>query len=157
MNSVIVFVLVAIAAGLLVAALVSEALPLAIAAMVVSFVSPSIVLVRVWLDSRSSRAVDDDTPAVATSEVEQEEPAEQEIVAEDDAQDEQPSTTPALVRTREAGAVRVVPGRKRFHEPDCTTLRGRASEEITREEAEEEGFTPCSICAKGKSSIRRVV
>lgn len=41
----------------------------------------------------------------------------------------------------------VLPGRKRFHKPGCRLLDGKAGEELTIAEAEEESFTPCSVCA----------
>lgn len=42
--------------------------------------------------------------------------------------------------------VRAVPGRKRFHRPECSILSGHASDELTRVEAEEEGLSPCPRC-----------
>ncbi len=45
-----------------------------------------------------------------------------------------------------SGLVRVVPDRKRYHAPGCVSLEGRVSEELTRDEAIEEGFTGCSRC-----------
>jgi hypothetical protein len=43
-------------------------------------------------------------------------------------------------------AVYVVPGRKRYHLETCRQLAGRDREELTFEEAREEGFTPCTAC-----------
>lgn len=43
-------------------------------------------------------------------------------------------------------AVYVVPGRKRYHLETCRQLAGREREELTFEEAREEGFTPCTAC-----------
>lgn len=43
--------------------------------------------------------------------------------------------------------VYVSPGRKRFHRHDCRLLSGVAREEVTPVEADEEGFTPCTLCA----------
>ncbi|GII67077.1 hypothetical protein Skr01_71620 [Sphaerisporangium krabiense] len=40
----------------------------------------------------------------------------------------------------------VVPGRKRFHQAGCRQLSGRQTEELTYEEAREEGFSPCTTC-----------
>jgi hypothetical protein len=40
----------------------------------------------------------------------------------------------------------VIPGRRRFHRPGCRQLAGRDREELTYEEAREEGFTPCTTC-----------
>jgi hypothetical protein len=42
--------------------------------------------------------------------------------------------------------VYVVPGRKRYHLETCRQLAGRDREELTFEEAREEGFTPCTAC-----------
>ncbi|GHH62315.1 hypothetical protein GCM10017673_01090 [Streptosporangium violaceochromogenes] len=42
--------------------------------------------------------------------------------------------------------VLVVPGRRRYHVAGCRGLDGREHEELTREEAREEGFTPCTAC-----------
>ncbi|GAA3163611.1 hypothetical protein GCM10010466_63210 [Planomonospora alba] len=47
----------------------------------------------------------------------------------------------------DAGAiVLVIPGRRRYHLPGCRQLAGRDHEELTQEEAREEGFTPCTTC-----------
>ncbi|MFD2353404.1 hypothetical protein ACFSTC_35215 [Nonomuraea ferruginea] len=40
----------------------------------------------------------------------------------------------------------VIPGRKRYHVRGCRQLAGRDHEELTYEEAREEGFTPCTAC-----------
>lgn len=45
-----------------------------------------------------------------------------------------------------AEVVLVVPGRKRFHRDDCRLLGSRTTEELTLNEAREEGFTPCTTC-----------
>ncbi|MFE3447901.1 hypothetical protein ACFXJ8_03115 [Nonomuraea sp. NPDC059194] len=42
--------------------------------------------------------------------------------------------------------VLVIPGRKRYHVASCRQLSGREHEELTFEEAREEGFTPCTTC-----------
>nr|WP_157553830.1 hypothetical protein [Herbidospora sakaeratensis] len=42
--------------------------------------------------------------------------------------------------------VLVIPGRKRFHRSGCRQLVGRETEELTVEEAREEGFSPCTTC-----------
>ncbi|MBO3745430.1 hypothetical protein J5X84_05060 [Streptosporangiaceae bacterium NEAU-GS5] len=42
--------------------------------------------------------------------------------------------------------VLVIPGRRRFHLATCRQLLNRDTEELTHEEAREEGFTPCSTC-----------
>ncbi|MFI6923793.1 hypothetical protein ACIBIZ_27915 [Nonomuraea spiralis] len=42
--------------------------------------------------------------------------------------------------------VLVIPGRRRYHVPGCRQLAARDHEELTYEEAREEGFTPCTTC-----------
>ncbi|MFD1120265.1 hypothetical protein ACFQ3A_38345, partial [Sphaerisporangium aureirubrum] len=42
--------------------------------------------------------------------------------------------------------VLVIPGRRRFHLPGCRQLAGRDHEELTYEEAREEGFSACTTC-----------
>ncbi|WP_344473972.1 hypothetical protein [Nonomuraea monospora] len=63
------------------------------------------------------------------------------------------ATAPAPVPRRPAptgispdAIVLVIPGRKRYHVPGCRQLIGRDHEELTYEEAREEGFTPCTTC-----------
>ncbi|WP_344981562.1 hypothetical protein [Streptosporangium fragile] len=61
-----------------------------------------------------------------------------------------PATGPATAARRgvlDAEAiVLVIPGRKRYHVAGCRQLVGRDHEELTHEEAQEEGFTPCTTC-----------
>src|SRR5690606_12188553 len=54
------------------------------------------------------------------------------------------STEPGLLPPD--AIVQVIPGRRRFHRPGCRQLAGRDSEELTYEEAREEGFTACTTC-----------
>ncbi|PZG22413.1 hypothetical protein C1I98_36690, partial [Spongiactinospora gelatinilytica] len=42
--------------------------------------------------------------------------------------------------------VLVIPGRRRYHVAGCRQLAGRDHEELTYEEAREEGFSPCTTC-----------
>ncbi|HEU5159716.1 MAG TPA: hypothetical protein VFU43_22165 [Streptosporangiaceae bacterium] len=42
--------------------------------------------------------------------------------------------------------VYVIPGRRRYHIDSCRQLAGRSKEELTFEEAREEGFSPCTAC-----------
>ncbi|MDX3111434.1 hypothetical protein PW035_62285, partial [Nonomuraea angiospora] len=63
------------------------------------------------------------------------------------------ATVPAAAPRRPAASgispdaiVLVIPGRKRYHVSGCRQLSGRDSEELTYEEAREEGFTPCTAC-----------
>lgn len=54
--------------------------------------------------------------------------------------------------------VRIVKGRRRFHAPDCRVLAARARDreveydEITRDEALDDGLTPCGVCGGGAGS-----
>jgi hypothetical protein len=59
------------------------------------------------------------------------------MVALDDAEEEAPAPD---------APVYVVAGRKRFHRRDCRLLDGRDAEELTLVEAQEEDFTPCTVC-----------
>lgn len=43
--------------------------------------------------------------------------------------------------------VYVLPGRKRFHHAGCRALRDREPDELVLDEARDEGFTPCTVCA----------
>ncbi|MEO3804061.1 hypothetical protein [Nonomuraea sp. B1E8] len=53
---------------------------------------------------------------------------------------------PAAAGISPDAIVLVIPGRKRYHVPGCRQLSGRTNEELTYEEAREEGFTPCTTC-----------
>jgi hypothetical protein len=55
-------------------------------------------------------------------------------------------------RLAEDATVYVVAGRKRFHLDDCRLISGRATEELTLVEAQEEAFTPCTICVETEAS-----
>ncbi|WP_433377248.1 hypothetical protein [Streptosporangium sp. CA-115845] len=63
-----------------------------------------------------------------------------------------PVAGPATATATRRGAldaeaiVLVIPGRKRYHVAGCRQLAGRDHEELTHEEAREEGFTPCTTC-----------
>lgn len=53
----------------------------------------------------------------------------------------------------EATVVLVVAGRHRFHRPGCELVEGKATEQLSPEEAQEEGFTACSRCVETRASI----
>ncbi|GGL20337.1 hypothetical protein [Planomonospora parontospora] len=60
-----------------------------------------------------------------------------------------PAAGPASARQGALDAeaiVLVIPGRRRYHVAGCRQLAGREHEELTHEEAREEGFTPCTTC-----------
>ena len=53
--------------------------------------------------------------------------------------------------------VYVVPGRRRYHIDSCRQLTGRSKEELTFEEAHEEGFSPCTACMPDTALAARAV
>lgn len=169
----VIFLLIVIAAGLVLAAQVTEQMRYGIAALIISLASVSVLAVQTWRDRRrrgretataqASSARDDVTHEESTGEERQAELGQREVAGTggDSSHhrgeahiDEGPH--PAELPGAAGELVRVVVGRKRFHEPDCASLAGRQSEELTREEAEEEGFTPCSICFSSSRKIRKV-
>lgn len=46
--------------------------------------------------------------------------------------------------------VYVIAGRRRFHVSDCRQITGKDVDELILIEAQEESFTPCSLCIKTK-------
>ncbi|MHA6792260.1 hypothetical protein ACVGVM_01865 [Pseudonocardia bannensis] len=53
----------------------------------------------------------------------------------------------------QARIVHVVPGRRRYHTPECRLLNSHADEQITLEEAHEEGFSACTTCIPDGSDL----
>ncbi|MQA83511.1 MAG: hypothetical protein GEV03_02480 [Streptosporangiales bacterium] len=49
----------------------------------------------------------------------------------------------------------VVPGRRRYHLSNCRQLAGRTREELTYQEAREEGFTACTACMPDTALVAR--
>lgn len=47
----------------------------------------------------------------------------------------------------------VVPGRRRFHQPECHLVASRNTETVQVEEAVEEGFSACSTCIPDRAAI----
>jgi hypothetical protein len=59
---------------------------------------------------------------------------------------------PQQPRARAAAGTRrvvVLPGRKRYHAPDCRFARGKGAEEISESTARRRHFQPCSVCLGG--------
>lgn len=54
---------------------------------------------------------------------------------------------PDSVAAEDSDVVFVVPGRMRFHVTGCRLLDGKDVEQLTLEEAEDESFTACTVCA----------
>src|SRR5882757_10107102 len=52
--------------------------------------------------------------------------------------------------------VRVIPGRRRFHVDDCRLLSGHSAEQISLDEARDEGFTACTTCIPKRESLASV-
>ncbi|WP_283133573.1 hypothetical protein [Rhizohabitans arisaemae] len=52
--------------------------------------------------------------------------------------------------------VLVIPGRKRYHLRGCRQVVGRDHEELTHEEAREEGFSACTTCLPDSSAVSPV-
>ncbi|GAA3522816.1 hypothetical protein GCM10022222_00860 [Amycolatopsis ultiminotia] len=68
------------------------------------------------------------------------------VEQQEDPVDERGDVLP--VATVEDGeVVFVVPGRMRFHLAGCRLLEGRDAEQLTLDEAEDEKFTACTVCA----------
>lgn len=170
----IAFLLVIIGAGLLVVALVTEMIQYGIASMTAVLIGMATVIVRMVVERRADdeehapveqiEADDaaegvDDAGFPATSAVEGSRSGEESQPEEEAPSGSTVDVAPQLGQ-HDIGSddtIRVIPGRKRFHHPDCASLAGRESEELTREEAEEEGFTPCSICHSTTQTAKRAV
>lgn len=177
MDSVIVFLLIIIAVGLVLAAHLTETIQFGIAAVVASLAGVLLAAWRAMADRRMrsqettpARVVDDegDVPDQQPTGAETGDEgsavlAEAEAADGGDSQDDEREPANSEEAAVSIGVVEggveivcVVPGRKRFHEPGCSALAGRQSEELTREEAEEEGFTPCSLCCGSRRTIRKI-
>lgn len=168
----IVILLLAIGAGLALAAQFTDTLPYGYAAVGVAVTGVLLVVMQAWRDHQERRR-ETETPqtgvqahdsASATDAGHQALDHGETAEVDEESQSEKRHTTPVdqgpvpiSVQESEADIVRVIPGRKRFHQPGCSQLAGRDNEELTRGEAEEEGFTPCSICCSKTKDIRKAV
>ncbi|SEP48645.1 hypothetical protein [Amycolatopsis saalfeldensis] len=74
--------------------------------------------------------------------------AEAEIEDGDGTDAEQPDDAAA----EDGEVVFVVPGRMRFHVAGCRLLEGKNAEQLTLEEAEDEAFTACTVCASHEAA-----
>lgn len=164
--------LLVVAAGLVVASVLTDSLPFAVAGLVVALVTLGLMVWPVLMARRAAAvAAEEREEAVARV---PEEPTADDAVAEKPAPvaekpapaedvPEKPAPAdekPAPVEEPEAPAARpiavdepstvlVVPGRHRYHRAGCSMLEGREPETLDLDEAREEGFTPCSLCAVG--------
>lgn len=64
-----------------------------------------------------------------------------------------PTGEPSKVDAIPARTVLVIPGRRRFHLESCRLLVGKATEEISLDEALEEGFTACTACVPDRDEM----
>lgn len=103
--------------------------------------------VRMWLRRRRARQDNDVEEDCGLELVANE--AENSRVEADDA----PAVEARpLEQLTDDSLVLVVAGRKRFHLDGCRLLDQRALEELTLAEAQDESFTPCSVCIGGLSA-----
>jgi outer membrane biosynthesis protein TonB len=79
-------------------------------------------------------------PEPAPPEPAQPEPAQPEPAQPEPAQPEPAQPEPV------AGEVWVIDGRPRYHLADCAIIAGQNAEPIPFEQADEDGFMPCSLC-----------
>jgi hypothetical protein len=49
--------------------------------------------------------------------------------------------------------VQVIPGRRRFHREGCKLLTGRDTEQLGLDEAQDEGFTACTVCVPHREAL----
>lgn len=95
-----------------------------------------------------------------------EEPAEPAPPAEAPTEPPAQAQTPEAVEATASSAtaadspgellVRVIPGRRRFHVADCRLLTGHDAEQISLDEARDEGFTACTACIPKRESLTPV-
>lgn len=167
----IVFLLIGVGAALALTAQLTETIQYGYAAVGVALVAVLLVSTRMWVDwrgtpqkTRTAPPTDEKGEEVDSPDRvdESETPLDpSETLQVDEFQEEEQTTEPAseepapsVAQETADDVVRVIPGRKRFHQPGCALLAGRTSEELTREEAGEEGFTPCSLCCVNTRSTR---
>jgi hypothetical protein len=99
-------------------------------------------------------------PAAVTDEPT--EPAEPTAVTDEPASTPAPAEAPASPVEAGAGrpdlagtdrVVHVLPGRRRFHMDGCRLVAGKPAEEISLDEAREEGFTACTSCIPDREAL----
>lgn len=175
MKILLLFLLIAISAGLTLTSYLTEAIEYGYGAVGAALAGVSLVVMGLWRDRRRQATATDqasrtdrDVPDSPPSSDESDETAvaidDGDTDEVDEPQGELRQATPAdenpvPISVTDPGpdTVRVIPGRKRFHQPGCSLLTGHESEELTREEAEEEGFTPCSVCCSNPKKVRKAV
>ena len=58
------------------------------------------------------------------------------------------ATSPTGTGSSGGTRVWVVDGRPRFHAQDCLIIKGQTAEPMAQDEAEADGFQPCSLCQR---------
>lgn len=171
MTTLLLFLLIALGAGLALTAYLTEAIGYGYGAVGAALAGVSLVAMVFWRERRERRqetAADQAERNVPDSPCSNEENTvtldNGDTIGVDEPQAERrrPAPTedkPVPISVPDTGPdiVRVIPGRKRFHQPGCSLLTGHGTEELMREEAEEEGFTPCSVCCSNPKKIRKAV
>lgn len=121
------------------------------------FVLVLVQAVRRWKAAKAAKAVD------AEAEIEDGDGTDSGIVEQpDDAAAEEGEVVVAsaadegdvvVASAAEDGeVVFVVPGRMRFHAAGCRLIDGKGVEQLTLEEAEDEAFTACTVCASHQAA-----
>lgn len=155
--------LIVVAAGLVVASVLTDSLPLAIVGLVGALVALGLVVWPVLMARRAAAVAAEEReeatgpgpgqpPVETEATVEAEGPSVggsppiEEPAGEGAAATPEPAVEESAPETAGPATVLVVPGRHRYHRVGCSMLEGRAPETLARDEATEEGFTPCSRC-----------
>lgn len=146
----IVILLIVAAAGCLVAGLVLDDALVQYAALGASMLAVLTITLTVWWEHRkeATDTADDDTETSPTE------------ATADTTEAEEPTDTPsdehdlAIVADTDA-TVCVVPGRRRYHQPDCQMIGDAGTEEITVDEASAEGFSACTACTPAPAATGR--
>jgi hypothetical protein len=149
-------VLALVAGVCLAAGWLLEQIALVYVALGVSAAGFVMIAANVWLRRRRAKkdrsaleALDDED---AVEDVESDDLVTASEAVEPDTDDVEVVSLSGAERLAEDAPVYVVAGRKRFHLDDCRLISGRATEELTLVEAQEEAFTPCTICVEAASS-----
>jgi hypothetical protein len=153
---------IVVAAGLVVASVLTDSLPLAIAGLVVALVALGLIVWPVLMARRAAAVAAEEREEAAAQEpvaekavvaegpvLEKPAPAEERAPAGEPAPTGAPAAEAPGPAAAEPAAVLVVPGRHRYHRAGCSMLEGREPETLDLDEAREEGFTPCSRCVVG--------
>ncbi|KAA9153987.1 hypothetical protein FPZ12_033225 [Amycolatopsis acidicola] len=132
----LVLILIVLSMASLVTGVVIDEMVLVDIAFGLSVVGLAVVVFGWWRRRRSARSADAAESAESVESVESAESVESEV--DDEVEPEPEVEEPALVV--------VLPGRRRYHTPECEKVAEVESEELTLDEARDEGFSACSLC-----------